>query len=94
MKLHFDVTKESVEKVMPDITVGERAMLFEDEFSVISARAFLARFLCRADQTPVPYRSALREINTLNRAEFDEALEYVAGRTTDIFCPPDNASSS
>lgn len=94
IKRHFNVTKEAVEKALEDLTVGERALLFEGDYSVVSARTLLSRFFCHEDKSPVDMAVAKRVINLMSREEFDEAIKLVSDSITDVLIPPESASAS
>lgn len=94
MQIDFDVTKATVEQAMGDLTIGEKALLFEADYSVVSARTFMARFLCNAKQEHPTPAQAKRQINRLSQPEFNEALDALMARVLDVLVPPDSASGS
>jgi hypothetical protein len=94
VQVHFDVTKATVEAAMADLTIGERALLFEGDYTVVSARAFMARFYCDAALAHPSRAEAKRKLNGMTQAEFNEALDTLMAKVLDVLVPPDSASSS
>ena len=82
MKVHFDVTKATVDAAMEALTIGEKALLFEADYTAVSARTFMARFICDAALVHPSPAAAKRQ------AEFNEALDALMAKVLDILVPP------
>jgi len=94
VKVHFDVTKATVDAAMEALTIGEKALLFEADYTAVSARTFMARFICDAALVHPSPAAAKRQINAMTQAEFNEALDALMAKVLDILVPPASASGS